>query len=140
MAERPTRARTAGADAALRQNLRESGLAWIVEQVDEGLTQEASDQDQPPSAEARLATLVDAVVRAFELADNTGAGTRELLAMEDVPPDRRPALTGIEFVDPLGRETTRTLSRDHETRPTTTKMLRDAADRLRATFEEHSPK
>jgi hypothetical protein len=30
MAERPNRARAAGADAALRQNLRESGLAWIV--------------------------------------------------------------------------------------------------------------
>jgi hypothetical protein len=140
MAERPDRARATRADAELRQNLRESGLAWIMEQVDEGLTQAASGQDQPPSAEARLATLVDAVVRAFELADDTGAGTRELLAMEDVPPGRRPALTGIEFVDPLGRETTRTLSDDHETGSTTTKMLRDAADRLRAAFEERSPK
>jgi hypothetical protein len=54
MAERPDGASAERAESALRQSLRESGLAWIVEQVDEGLTQMASDQDQPPSAETRL--------------------------------------------------------------------------------------
>jgi hypothetical protein len=138
MAERPDGASADKAEDALRQSLRESGLAWIVEQVDETLTQMASDQDQPPSAEARLRRLVDAVVFAFELAEAMEAGTLELLAMEDVPADQRLAFAGIEFVDPLDREPTRKLSRDGETGQTAGNALRDAADALRAAFEKRS--
>lgn len=136
MAEQADAFSAAIAEEKLRQNLRESGLGWIVEQVDEGLAQLASDQDQPPSPEARLITLVDAVVFAFELAEDTATETLELLAMRDVPADRRPAFAGIEFVDPLGREETRTLSLDRQRNQAARKTLCDAADELRKAFEK----
>jgi hypothetical protein len=136
MMERPDGASTERAEDALRQSLRESSLAWIVEQVDEGLTQMASDQDQPPSAETRLERLVDAVVFAFELAEAAETGTLNLLAMEDLPADQRIEFAGIEFVDPLGREPSRRLSRDRETGEAAGNALRDAADKLRADVGE----
>jgi hypothetical protein len=139
MAERPDRASAADAEVALRQNLRENGLGWIVEQVDEGLTQMASNQDEPPTVEVRLTSLVDAVVFAFELADATEAGTLELLAMEDLSTeDRHPTLVGIEFVDPLDREAPRALSRDRKSERATLSALRDAARELRTAFDGDS--
>jgi hypothetical protein len=136
MAERPDGASAERAESALRQSLRESGLAWIVEQVDEGLTQMASDQDQPPSAETRLEALIDAVVFAFELAEATEIGTLNLFAMEDLPADQRIGFAGIEFVDPLGREPTRRLGRDLETGEAAVNALRNAADELRVNIDE----
>jgi len=136
MVEHPDGASAERAEDALRKSLRESGLAWMVEQVDEGLTQMASDQDQPPSARTRLERLVDAAVFAFELAEATETGTLNLLAMEDLPADQRIGFTGIEFVDPLEREPTRTLGRDRETGEAAVNALRAAADELRADMEE----
>jgi hypothetical protein len=126
------------AENELRQGLRESGLAWIVEEVDEGLTRIASNEDKPPSAETRIAALIDAMVLAFELAENTADGVSSLLGPEDAPADRLSAITAIEFVDPLGREATRTLSRDRKMGEDTMNLLRARAEELRAAIQGNS--
>jgi len=138
MAERADGPGAALAEDVLRQSLRENGLGWIVEQVDEGLTQIASSQDEPPSAETRMTVLIDAVVFAFELAEDMATGVLRLLGSEDVPGDRLPAIAGIEFVDPLGRETTRTLSLDRQVGEDTREVLRATADELRAAIQRGS--
>jgi hypothetical protein len=136
MAERPDRASAADAENTLRQNLRKNGLGWIVEQVDEELTQMASNQDEPPTVEVRLISLVDAVVFAFELVDGTETGTLELLAAEDLSAnDKRPTFARIEFVDPLDREKPRPLDRDRESERAIVDALQDAARKLRTAFD-----
>src|SRR5215212_5884244 len=88
----------------LRRELRDLGLGWLLEQVDEALVNEAAEVEEPPDARRRLEVIVEAVAFAVEVAEEAEGSLFPLLggeplAGEEIPPptERRPEVQAIRF-------------------------------------------
>jgi hypothetical protein len=122
----------------LRGQLRDLGLGWLLEQVDESLVNEAAEVAEPPDARRRLEVIVDAVAFAVEVTEEAEGSLFPLLAGEplpgeEMPPpaERPPDVHAIRFIDPVAREAAREATRDRGDRARRAQSVRDAAEQLK---------
>lgn len=123
----------------LRRELRELGLGWLLEQVDEALVNEAAELAEPPDARRRLEMIVDAVAFAVEVTEEAEGSLFPLLAGdplpgEEMPPpaERPPQVHAIRFIDPVAREAPREVTRDRGDRAQRARSVRDAAEQFKS--------
>ncbi len=133
----------AASEEELRVYLRSNGLAWIEQQVDEGLAQALAEDGRPPSAQDRLAALMDAVAFAFEIAHSTENAIFDLVDQADTAaaaravaegrePPERARVEEVAFVDPLGRFDRRVARRADDAPIGAVRRLRESADAVAA--------
>lgn len=122
----------------LRRELRNLGLGWLLDQVDEALVNEAAEVEEPPDARRRLEVIVDAVAFAVEVAEEAEGSLFPLLSGEPLAgeemahsTDRQPEIQAIRFIDPVAREATREVSRDRGDRALRARVVRQTAEQLK---------
>ena len=126
-------------EEVLRRELRDLGLGWALEQVDEALVNEAAEAEEPPDARRRLEVIVEAVAFAVEVTEGAEGSLFPLLGGEPLayyqeappPAERRPELQAIRFIDPLSRQPAREVIRDRGARTMRARAVREAAEHLK---------